>query len=63
MYTSTKRVTRDGRLVAYKGETMSDDEARERGLLKEEKPKGKATRRKAKPEPEDATEEPEDEEE
>lgn len=58
MYTSTKRVTRDGRLVAYKGETMSDDEARERGLLKEEKPKGRATRRKAKPE--DA---PEDEEE
>ena len=61
MYTSTKRVTRDGRLVAYKGETMSDDEARERGLLKEEKPKGKAPRRKAKPE--DAHEEPEDEEE
>ena len=60
MYTSTKRVTRDGRLVAYKGETMSDDEARERGLLKEEKPKGRAPRRKAKPEPEDA---PEDEEE
>ena len=50
MYTSTKRVTRDGRLVAYAGETMSDDEARERGLLKEEKPKGKAPRRKAKPE-------------
>lgn len=49
MYTSTERVTRDGRLVAYKGETMSDDEARERGLLKEEKPKGKAPRRKAKP--------------
>lgn len=60
MYTSTERVTRDGRLVAYKGETMSDDEARERRLLKEEKPKGKAPRRKAKPEPEDA---PEDEEE
>lgn len=54
MYTSAKRVTRDGRLVAYAGETMSDDEARERGLLKEEKPKGKAPRRKAKPEPEDA---------
>ena len=63
MYTSTKRVTRDGRLVAYAGETMSDDEARERGLLKEEKPKGKAPRRKAKPEPEDAPEEHEDEEE
>lgn len=53
MYTSTKRVTRDGRLVAYAGETMSDDEARERGLLKEEKPKGKAPRRKAKPEDEE----------
>lgn len=61
MYTSTKRVTRDGRLVAYKGETMSDDEARERGLLKEEKPKGKVPRRKAKPD--DAPEESEDEEE
>ena len=47
MYTSTERVTRDGRLVAYKGETMSDDEARERGLIEDEKPK---TRRRPKKE-------------
>ena len=53
MYVSKERVTRDGRLVAYKGEEMSEAEAIERGLLKEEKPKGKAPRRTAKPENEE----------
>ena len=52
MFTSAKRVTRDGRLVAYKGERMSDDEAKARGLIKEEKPKRSDSRRKTKPEPE-----------
>lgn len=33
MYTVPKRVERDGFLVAYKGEVMSDDEARRRGLI------------------------------
>ena len=52
MYTSKKRVTRDGYLIAYKGERMSDEEARSRGLAEDEKPKRGATRRKAKTEEE-----------
>lgn len=60
MYVSKERVTRDGRLVAYKGEEMSEAEAIERGLIKADRPKAKTARRKAKPEPEDA---PKDEEE
>ena len=32
MYTSPGRVVRDGRLVAFAGETMTDEEARARGL-------------------------------
>ena len=66
MFTSKKRVIRNGFLVAFEGEVMSDEEAAARGLLDpepEEKPKAKTTRRKAKPEPEDVPEEPEDEEE
>lgn len=35
-YTSQKRVIRDGRLVAYAGETMTDAEARRRGLVTED---------------------------
>lgn len=47
MYVSKKRVIRDGYLVAYAGEEMSDDEARARGLVDIEEPKPKrATRRR-----------------
>ncbi|MDA3937187.1 MAG: hypothetical protein PF636_10120 [Actinomycetota bacterium] len=34
-YTSEKRVERNGRLVAYAGETMLEDEAKRRGLISE----------------------------
>lgn len=46
MYTSKERVVRDGYLVAYAGEEMTDDEARARGLIDEAKPK--RAKRKAK---------------
>lgn len=62
MYTSKERVIRDGYLIAFEGEVMSDEEAAARGLLDpepEEKPKAKTTRRKAKPK---AVEAEEDEE-
>lgn len=52
MYTSKERVIRDGYLIAFEGEVMSDEEAAKRGLLDpepEQKPKAKSTRRKAKP--------------
>lgn len=52
MYTSKERVIRDGYLIAFEGEVMSDEEATKRGLLDpepEQKPKAKSTRRKAKP--------------
>ncbi|MEE0635636.1 hypothetical protein [Adlercreutzia sp.] len=52
MYTSKERVIRDGYLIAFEGEVMSDEEAAKRGLLDpepEQKPKAKNTRRKAKP--------------
>lgn len=55
MFTSKKRVIRNGFLVAFEGEVMSDEEAAARGLLDpepEEKPKAKTTRRKPKPKPE-----------
>lgn len=32
MFTSTERVERDGRLIAFEGETMTDEEAAARGL-------------------------------
>lgn len=51
MYTSKERVIRDGYLIAFEGEVMSDEEAAKRGLLDpepEQKPKAKSTRRKAK---------------
>lgn len=54
MFTSKKRVIRNGFLVAFEGEVMSDEEAAARGLLDpepEEKLKAKPTRRKAKPKP------------
>lgn len=62
MFTSKKRVIRNGFLVAFEGEVMSDKEAAKRGLLDhepDEKPKPKTTRRKAKPK---AVEAEEDEE-
>lgn len=52
MYASKERVIRDGYLIAFEGEVMSDEEAAKRGLLDpepEQKPKAKSTRRKAKP--------------
>lgn len=33
MYTSTRRVERNGRLIAFKGEVMTEKEAKSRGLL------------------------------
>ncbi len=45
-YTSPKRVERDGRLIAFEGEVMTMAEAASRGLVEEEKPKG---RRASKP--------------
>lgn len=44
-YVSNERVVRDGRLVAFAGETMTEEEARERGIFPKPKPKPK---RKAK---------------
>ena len=41
MYVSKERVVRDGYLVAYEGEEMTEDEARERGLIGNEKPKAR----------------------
>lgn len=38
MYTSPKRVERDGYLVAFEGEVMGMDEAARRGLFPEEEP-------------------------
>ena len=38
MYTSPKRVERDGYLVAFEGEVMGIDEAARRGLIPEEEP-------------------------
>lgn len=47
MYTSPKRVERNGYLVCFAGEQMTDEEARKRGLLdidapEEEKPEKKS---------------------
>lgn len=49
MYRSETRVIRDGHLVAFEGEEMTDEEAARRGLLtpaKEEKPKPRRKPRK-----------------
>lgn len=55
MFTSEERVVRDGYLIAYEGEEMSDEEARARGLVEDEpKPKRRARRKRA-----DSAEEPE----
>lgn len=48
MYTSPERVTRNGYLVAYAGEVMTDGEAERRGLLsKPREQKRRAARRKS----------------
>lgn len=36
MYTCPERVERDGYLIAFEGESMSEEEARRRGLIKDE---------------------------
>lgn len=62
MYTSENRVIRDGYLIAFEGEVMSDEEAAKRGLTAsepEDKPKAKSTRRKPKPKAEPAEDEDE----
>lgn len=66
MYTSKERVIRDGYLIAFEGEVMSDEEAAARGLpvSEEDKPKRKTSRRKPKAEPaEDEAEKDYDEDE
>ncbi len=45
MFVSKERVTRDGYLIAYEGEEMSEEEAARRGLLTEEKPVEKPKRK------------------
>lgn len=39
LFTAPERVERDGRLICFKGEIMSMDEAKRRGLLEEPKAK------------------------
>lgn len=56
MYTSEERVIRDGVLVAFAGEVMTDEEARRRGLLEETVGSSKTSRAKAKPAEEPAAE-------
>lgn len=41
LYTVPERVERDGKLVAFEGEIMSEEEARERGILEAPKPAAK----------------------
>ena len=48
IYVSPERVERDGRLVAFAGEAMTEDEARARGLIADEpkpEPKKQAARK------------------
>ena len=54
MYVSDKRVVRDGYLVAFEGETMTEDEARGRGLLGTQQAKPAAKRSVKKPAPKKA---------
>lgn len=48
MYVCEKRVIRDGYLVAFEGEAMTEDEAHRRGLVEEPKPKRPARKRASK---------------
>ena len=55
MFVSKERVIRNGYLVAFEGEEMSDEEAKARGLVEDEpKPKRRTRRKQA-----DSAEEPE----
>lgn len=56
-YKSTKRVERNGRLVAFEGEEMTMDEAIQRGLVKESKPKAPANGKAEEQKPEEETKE------
>ncbi len=47
MYTSTERVIRDGVLVAFEGEVMTDEEAGSRGLVGTVEVSPRQKRRKA----------------
>lgn len=49
MYVCDKRVIRDGHLVAFEGEVMTEDEARRRGLVEEPKATAKRSVRKRAP--------------
>lgn len=51
MFVSKKRVIRNGYLIAFEGEEMSDEEALERGLVKDDKAQ-RGQRRKKKPDSE-----------
>ena len=52
MFVSKKRVIRNGYLIAFEGEEMSDEEALERGLVKDDKAKsGQRRKKKADAEP------------
>lgn len=46
MFVSKKRVIRNGYLIAFEGEEMSDEEALERGLVKDDKAKRGQHRKK-----------------
>lgn len=49
IYVSPERVERDGRLVAFAGEAMTEDEAKARGLIADEpNPEPKAKKPTAK---------------
>lgn len=60
MYVSKERVIRDGYLIAYEGEEMSDEEAKARGLLAgNSKASAKRTSRKKSEPKGDASDAPE----
>lgn len=48
MYTVKERIERDGYLVAFAGKIITDQQARELGLLDDEPEKPKKTTKKAK---------------
>lgn len=45
MYTVTERVERNGYLIAYKGEVMTEAEAKRRGIYAEPQPEPKRARK------------------
>lgn len=58
MYTSTERVIRDGVLVAFEGEVMTDEEASSRGLVGAADVSPRQKRRKAEKPSDQAPDEP-----